>query len=241
MAASNRPADPYYSPMRPEELPASWPRRFACAIALGAGLLASSTRRWDDPRAASRSWHFDVLLDGKSIGRHDFTVEDGANSIDVIGHARFDVRFAGFVVYQYEHWDHEGWSDGCLSRIDARTNDAGRTSRVQGELSGATFAPRSDGASSALPRCVHAYAYWNLQLLRQQHLLNPQTGTFDPVHLEELGVEAVRLSGRAERGMHYALERPSFRIELWYSPTGDWLALQTRTRQGRLMRYGKLS
>jgi hypothetical protein len=100
-------------------------------------------------------------------------------------------------VYQYEHWDHEGWSDGCLSRIDARTNDAGGTSRVQGELSGATFALRSDGASSALPRCcVHAYAYWNLQLLRQEHLLNPQTGTFDPVHLEELGVEAVELSGR---------------------------------------------
>jgi hypothetical protein len=75
----------------------------------------------------------------------------------------------------------------------------------------------------------------------QEHLLNPQTGTFDPVHLEELGVEVVRLSGRAERGMHDALERPSFRIELWYSPTGDWLALQTRTRQGRLMRYEKLS
>jgi hypothetical protein len=80
-------------------------------------------------------------------------------------------------------------------------------------------------ASSALPRCVHVYAYWNLQLLPQEHLLNPQTGTFDPVHLEELGVEVVRLSGRAECGMHYALERPSFRIELWYSPTGDWLAL----------------
>ena len=133
-------------------------------------------------RSASRlrSWHFDVLLDGKSIGRHDFTVEDSTNSIDVIGHARFDVRFAGFVVYQYEHWDHEGWSDGCLSRIDARTNDAGRTSRVQGELSGATFALRSDGASSALPRCVHADAYWNLQLLRQEHLLNPQTGPVIP-------------------------------------------------------------
>jgi len=159
MAASNRPADPYYSPMRPEKLPASWPRRFACAIALGAGLLASSTGRWDDPQAASRSWHFDVLLDGKSIGRHDFTVEDSTNSIDVIGHVRFDVRFAGFVVYQYEHWNHEGWSDGCLSRIDAPTNEAGRTSRVQRELSGATSALRSDGASSALPRFVHAYAY----------------------------------------------------------------------------------
>ncbi len=159
--------------MRPEELPASWPRRFACAIALGAGPLASSTGRCDDPRAASRSWHFDVLLDGKSIGRHDFTVEDSINSIDVIGHARFHVRFAGFVVYQYEHWDHEGWSDGCQSRINARTNDAGRTSRVQGELSGATFVLRSDGASSALPRCVHAYAYCNLQLLRQSSQWRP--------------------------------------------------------------------
>jgi hypothetical protein len=49
-------------------------------------------------------------------------------------------------------------------------------------------------------------------VLRQEHLLNPQTGTFDPVHLEELGVEVVRLSGRAERGMHYALERPDRRL-----------------------------
>jgi len=31
-------------------------------IALGASLLASSTDRCDDPRAASRSWHFDVLV-----------------------------------------------------------------------------------------------------------------------------------------------------------------------------------
>ncbi len=58
-----------------------------------------------------------MLLDGKSIGRHDFTVADSTNSVDVIGHARFDKRFAGFVVYHYEHWDHEGWSDSCLCRL----------------------------------------------------------------------------------------------------------------------------
>src|SRR5450755_1088607 len=75
----------------------------------------------------------------------------------------------------------------------------------------------------------------------QEHLLNPQTGTFDPVHLEELGVEVVCLSGRAERRIHSPLERPPVRIEQRNSPTRDWLALQTRTRKVLLMRYENLS
>ena len=41
----------------------------------------------------------------------------------------------------------------------------------------------------------------------------------------------------AQRAQRYALETRDFRIDLWYSPGKEWLALESRTDGGRKIRY----
>ncbi len=44
-------------------------------------------------------------------------------------------------------------------------------------------------------------------------------------------------AARARRALRYALETRDFRIDLWYSPSKEWLALESRTESGRTIRY----
>ena len=46
------------------------------------------------------------------------------------------------------------------------------------------------------PDCPMSYAYWNPALVRQQRLLNPQTGEFDEVRVERLPDGVIPVNGR---------------------------------------------
>ena len=70
---------------------------------------------------------FNVFLEGKRVGWHEysFSREDGA--LAVSSEVRFDVKFLFFNAYSYRHEAEERWADGCLAAIDATTNASGRT------------------------------------------------------------------------------------------------------------------
>ena len=87
-----------------------------------------------------------------------------------------------------------------------------------------------------MPACLSAYAYWNRDLLlRQRALLNPQTGKLDALRVESLGQETLELRGRAMIAERYRLHAAQNVIELWYSPRGDWLRLESTTGSRRLV------
>ena len=73
--------------------------------------------------------------------------------------------------------------------------------------------------------------------MEARELLNAQTGRLEPVTVTRLPAATVRWQGRTVPAEHYALEAQAFHIELWYSPKGEWLALASRTAEGRQIRY----
>jgi hypothetical protein len=81
------------------------------------------------------------------------------------------------------------------------------------------------------------FAYWNPDLLGQSRLLNVQTGEYLDVQVRALGEETITVRGGAQRAQRYVLETRDFRIDLWYSPSKEWLALESRTDGGRKIRY----
>jgi hypothetical protein len=187
---------------------------------------------------ATRSYEFDVLLDAKSIGTHRFEIssaDDGEEQVR--SEASFNVRILGVTAYRYRHGANERWSGGCLVRIDAKTQDNGRSLVVRGgrELEGfrlETPALRLDAD------CVASYAYWNPRLLlAQRSLLNPQTGEFDVVRIERSGRESLLVLGRTMIANRYRLTGPQFVIDLWYDEAGKWLQLESSTSSKRMLRY----
>jgi len=197
----------------------AWKREvaaLACAAALAPGPAASA-------ELVTREWRFQVSLDGRHIGEHRFVLRDAGDSRELTSEARFRVRVLVFDAYRYDHRAQETWRGDCLERLDASTDVNGKRTVVD---------------VTPLDECVQTFAYWNPSILRASRLLNPQTGEYVPVQVRDLGREL--LSGEmTERFRLTGQGRTPMQIDLWYSPARDWLALESRTPEGRLLRYSK--
>jgi hypothetical protein len=166
------------------------------------------------------------------------TTSPGApGELSVESHASFRVTVLRVPVYRYEHEDHESWHNGCLVRMEARTHDNGHDSEVRARLSGGALEVHGPGGSASLPGCVKSYAYWDPRLLGEHRLLNAQTGEYEQVQIARLGSDRISAAGRILTAEHYSLTSAALHIDLWYSASGEWLALESRTPQGRLLRY----
>ena len=189
--------------------------------------------------ATERRFAFDVFLDSRPLGSHRFTIHGAPEAeATVESEARFDVRILGIDVYRYRHRATERWAEGCLVALDADTLDNGRELRVVAALQGATLHIEQPAARPPLPACTPGYAYWDRDLLlRQRVLLNPQTGTADPVSFELLGRMPLTVGNRRLEAEQYRLHSPGHTIDLWYSPDGEWLQLESTVESGRRLVY----
>ncbi len=189
--------------------------------------------------ASDSGFDFDVLLDARPIGTHNFRIQLAADGMQQVSSvAEFDVKVLGVVIYRYRHQATERWEQGCLTQMQATTSDNGRQLRVTGEVRGGRFQVIRANQSVARDGCVISYAYWDpARLLRQQELLNPQTGEFDAVQIESLGEERIDVSGAPTEADRYRLRNGKLAIDLWYSKAGEWLQLESTTDSKRLLRY----
>jgi Domain of unknown function (DUF6134) len=198
-------------------------------LCTAAGAQAGST----PPRA----WNFTALLDGKEIGYHRFVLNDTGDGEELLSEARFDVKFLFFDAYRYQHESRERWQGNCLQSIAARTDDNGKPFAVRGAEVDGRFLLQGARQPEALPACVMTFAYWNPQMLQQTHLLNAQNGDYLDVRVTARGMEPVRVRGAEVPAERYALRAKGIAIDLWYSLNRDWLALESVTTNGRLLRY----
>ena len=73
--------------------------------------------------------------------------------------------------------------------------------------------------------------------LQAPKLLNPQTGEYEDVTVRVLGDVTLEVRGVPRPARRYVAEGPKLRIDLWYSPDNDWLALESASKGGRTLRY----
>jgi len=92
---------------------------------------------------------------------------------------------------------------------------------------------------TTLPACVQTFAYWDKSFLQQSHLLNSQTGEFTTINTTRIGVEQIQVVNQPIEAEHFLLQTPRFSIDLWYSKSGEWLALESLTENGHRLRYEK--
>lgn len=188
-------------------------------------------------QAAPTSWGFRVLLGDTEIGGHRFTLSGEGAQRQLRSEAAFDVKLLGLTVYRYRHEATERWSGDCLVGLAARTDDNGTPLTVEARRDGEALSVRSPAGEARIDGCVMSFAYWNPAMLRQQRLLNAQSGQLEAVRIRSLGAVTIDVRGRPVAAVHYVidgLERP---VALWYSPDGDWLALEATVAGNRRLRY----
>lgn len=193
------------------------------------GLLAAN--------AAAREWHFDVSLDGLPIGTHDISLQENGDARLTRSDMRFRVSLLGFKAGSYEQHEAETWQGDCLTRIDTRTVEKGATTTVSGRVEGGNFVIDGPGPQQRLPSCVMSFAYWNSRVLKQVNLVNIQTGAWTPITVHALGKETYSLRGASVDATHYRIDTARNRIDVWYSPKGEWIGLRSTSQQGHVLAY----
>jgi hypothetical protein len=204
------------------------------AVSLIIGISSGAAASNDAP---NETLMFDVFLDGKKIGYHRFEIAGPKNNAAVRSEASFDVKFLFVTAFSYRHSAEENWTGGCLSDIEARTDSNGRKLNVVGTRTDDSFVIDTGGREAELPACVMSFAYWNPGFLEQPRLLNPQTGEYLEVEVEELGKDLVKIDGREVPARSVRLTARQMDITLWYSENSEWLALESVAKGGRIIRY----
>ena len=211
-------------------------RVFNRILATGLLLAASSAAVFADD-SLNETLMFDVFLDGKKIGYHRFEIDGPRSNAAVRSEASFDVKFLFVTAFSYRHSAEEDWAGGCLKQIEARTDSNGKKLNVVGARTSNGFVIDTGEREAELPECVMTFAYWNPGFLEQPRLLNPQTGEYLEVEVEELGSDLVEIAGREIQARSVRLTARQMDITLWYSENSEWLALESVAKGGRILRY----
>jgi hypothetical protein len=187
--------------------------------------------------ADKNSWQFDVFLDDSNIGYHHFSREivDGVEQIR--SEAEFNVRFMFFTVYSYRHSNLEHWQNGCLLKLESKTDDNGDEQFVKLKRNNRQSIIETAQTQVNSDDCIRSFAYWNLSHLEASPLLNSQTGELMDIRLRELGKESLQQHQSTVDAIRYQLTGKNILIDLWYTQDGQWLALQSTTENGSLIRY----
>ena len=185
----------------------------------------------------ANEWNFEVYLDDKKVGTHLFEIMDAADQRQVQSTANFNVKFLFFNAYRYEHTNTESWNDNCLARFDAWTNVNGDPVAVSGASAESGFIVEKSDSSELLPDCVMSFAYWNPEFLKQERLLNPQTGEYLDVNIELMGTDALEVRGETVDAQRYKVTAKGIDLLVWYANDSEWVALESVAKSGHIIRY----
>jgi hypothetical protein len=183
--------------------------------------------------ASAREWHFDVTVDGLPIGSHDLILQENGDARSV----KSDMRFGLLGMGAYQQHAEEAWKANCLTRLDTRTDEKGNVTTVAGRLEADGFTVDGPRGHERLASCVMSFAYWNPRVLKQTHLVNVQTGAWTPVTVQALGKEQIDVRGSSVAADHYRIDTERNRIEVWYSPEGEWIGLRSTTKTNHVLVY----
>jgi hypothetical protein len=208
---------------------------------LGVSLLALFALALSSPTPALASeadrLEFKVYLNDKEVGKHHYTITEADGVQRVQSDANFTYKILFIPAYRYEHSNSEQWVDNCLLEFEARTNANGKDIQTSGELGESGFTVRNAAGRVELPECIMSFAYWNPGFLEQSRLLNPQTGEYVDVSVEQLEQEVLDVRGELIPALKYRLTAYEVDLTLWYSEEDQWLALESIAKGGHVIRY----
>ena len=184
---------------------------------------------------------FAVSLDDQPIGVHRFRITQRGATHMVDSAASFDVKILRVPVYRYRHNNIETWRNGCLNRIESETDANGTRYAVDlnKTTQGYTIETPNETRIHQV-HCMMSFAYWDQQFLKQERLLNTQTGEWIAVKIQPLGESERKIADRTVpvTGFRILAEPQNVDIKVFYHRTnGRWVALESVLENGRVLRY----
>ena len=183
------------------------------------------------------NYHFDVYLNGKEIGKHKVQLRQQDDVKKVKIEADFDVKVLFVSVYKYRHSNEETWKGQCLNKVTAFTDANGEKFFINSRKVGEVMQLVTRDGEHGVDGCVRSFAYWDINLLQADMLLNTQTGDYVRAELDAKGIDEIQLGDVTFQSKKYQLVTDDGTIDLWYTLDDRWIALESKTSNDMTIRY----
>lgn len=212
----------------------------AAISVLSTGVAISEDRK--QSLVDTRIWKFNAYLGEDLIGYHNFEVKTDSDEITVFTEADFDIRFLFLSVYTYKHKNNELWKGNCLVKLTSTTDDNGEEEFVRLAESDDVTRIETHLGKMTSDGCVRSFAYWNPELIKNQVLLNSQTGELIETSFQLIGNESISISGKRVLATKYLLSGKdasgnAIEIDLWYTMNNEWVKLRSKLENGSYLSY----
>jgi hypothetical protein len=183
--------------------------------------------------ASSRFLDFDVFLNDREVGQHQFELLQRGESTEVSSTMALDFKVFKIKRVKYLHQANEIWQSGCLVSLQSQTDKQGNAFAIEASTDEAGLVVQRPKETETLTGCVRGFAYWNPQWLQGDNLLNAETGINVPV------VISSQISAK-DSITHIKIASAKFDIDLQYDAAGEWLSLETELLIGGILRYQRV-
>jgi hypothetical protein len=191
--------------------------------ALAAGALVGLLPAMPGPGAAQAGKVptdrvFDVLLKGKSIGRHAITFTPEGDGFWAVTDLNLKVKLAFLTLLDMSHQSRELWRGGELKSMTSVTDDDGEVFKVDADADGEGIRVQSEsGSIVAPPMSRTSNSIWDITMMRQSEIIDAQNGGVIGLVAEAQGDDTIQVLGRQVTAARYRGVTPAAAAQLWYA------------------------
>ncbi|MCA3692283.1 DUF6134 family protein [Aquidulcibacter sp.] len=205
----------------------------ASTVVLGSAAVTSSAAAATPGRT-----EFEILMNGKPVGKHIVTVSRNADMTNV----RIAIDMAGKIGpigFTYRHRCEEAWRGNQLTSLNCSDQENRSNKSVAANLRGANLVVDGTGFKGTAPAAILPSSWWRFSTINQSRLLDSRDGKLSRVNVNRVGEDVLQIGGTPVRANHYRV-RGAVNTDLWYDSTGRWVRTAFRIA-GQSFDYRKVT
>ena len=189
---------------------------------------------------------FRIMRKGDQIGTHSLQFESAGDTLTVRISVDIQVKVALIPVFRYTHRNVETWQSGQLMGFVAETDHDGTQLRASARrgpdglmVQGSKAAADDRAGSYVAPARSLAGTHWNRREL-DAPIINPENGRLDHPAVRDAGPAQVTLANGEPVECRRSVLSGDVRLELFYTPAGQWTGLSFSADDGSTVTYLKV-
>lgn len=199
----------------------------ACSLMLAATAQAET---------APLTTRFAVMRGNTQIGTNtiELSHKGGQTFVRIATHVEISIAFVK--LYRFDQTETEQWSNGRLQALSSRTDDNGKTHRVDAHSQQGKIAVDGDGQLRVADAAILPVSLWNRPSPEQDVGLDPEVGRIVPVSVTDKGEDAMVVAGRTESAHHFTI-KTTFAQDVWYDGRGRLVRVKMQVKDGSTIHY----
>ena len=174
--------------------------------------------------------YFNVYRNDSPIGFHKIKFSKDQSFINALIEIKFEVKFLGFVVYDYFHKNNETWINNSLVELNTSTDKNGDLLNCNLKKSADGFIIEGTNGNESTSTSPLPTSYWNKILVEKgdRKILNTQDCSYIDFKINLLGEEKIYENSLITD--HYKLLGKEITgelvdIDIWYDKSNQWVKM----------------